>query len=359
MTYVVGLRLPKAVFLFADTVLTSKSAPGGEPRPLTTTFGEAVVNRAGRYADDKALKLLNLDKIVIAIVGDSDSGQAIASTTKSLLDVGMGPREAFHSAVRSVTPVRHKVEILAAIREPPNVSLLGFNLTGEEQIEECSIGRGAHRGSMPPHFKERVHQALVGMASRPISNDRFLAAGLSYLQGRGLRDYLLEHGVGGAFTGLYVTADGVFWQKDTLYYVYSDKDGRMAPLGFVAVIIRENALLTRSSFVDFEASAQVNALITDLASFHERYRHLKLFDGPFENLVAISSTSDTTSLIEMKGQRSTSDASIVFQETSTAESISITLNPHVLATLGINPQPYETEKFTVSLGDAPPPLDRP
>ncbi len=79
-------------------------------------------------------------------------------------------------------------------------------------------------------------------------SDRLLVSGLAWCQSYAIRDYIVGHGAGGAFCGLWVDETGCHWQPDIFYDLYTVGAGTtMSDIDPVIATVCESAFAVRTT----------------------------------------------------------------------------------------------------------------
>jgi hypothetical protein len=183
------------------------------------------------------------------MAGNSSVAESIADTFKEALRQTDDPRAAFDHAVNSNAPfdAQRSCSLVVAFPNSPTPTLLSFNLHNDQRIiEECQDCFLAI-GSIPQKYKDLSFHIIEAMAQH-FRNEpaRFLISIFAIVQSFGIREYLLEKGVGGAFCGLFIGQHSIEWQKDILFILHNE--ARDPDMKVVTSIVRDHVLVVRSMF---------------------------------------------------------------------------------------------------------------
>ena len=246
MTYCIGWKTKDAVFLIADSAVTS-SAPINETH-TTTSFGEKHAWVGKESVQEMAVKVISIMNTVFTFAGDSTLGYSIAKTLRLALENGQSPKTALRDAIGSnVFPASNKsVSVLHGYYENGRPFLTSFNKQKNGQFENhddiVQIGSISEKYR---NLSEGALNALNQEFAKKASPKRLMSFVLTLVQSYGIRSYLIEKNVGGIFSGIYADATGVNWHSDTLYVIH---DTAFKHKECVASIVRDNVLVVRSMF---------------------------------------------------------------------------------------------------------------
>lgn len=253
MTYVLGWRSKDSVFLTADMV-TTYHGPGRGLHTNYSTFGEAHIAENNRVIQEEMNKIVVVnDTLALTFTGDIPLAREIIRIVK--LQVGLSGihdindiSHAFKVAVDSVSPValsRIPTFIIAATIDNEPV-LLTFSAQDHCQVLQHKYLVQA--GSIKWLYKKITELFYREQASKTMTDPTRLVLINSLIQIYGVHDHLLEQGVGGAVLGLYLDKNGVHWQNDTCYVIYSINTLGKANPQSVRMAVRENAVILGSPF---------------------------------------------------------------------------------------------------------------
>lgn len=234
--------------LSADAVITRIGQPtiGNEP----TSFGESInkENESLREETNK-IQVIN-DSLCIAFAGDVD----IAKEIFRLVKLQLSEKEilleniamAFERSLDAIRPFKIKdipsFIVGAIIENKPQ--LLSFNITKRVLLDthkylvQAGSMKGIYKQLTIEYFKEQVGKTLKDETRLIVFN--------SIIQLYGIHDNLLESNVGGIISGLFVNKNGVSWQNDTCYIVYSIKDKSPEASNLIRMMVRKNIVIVHS-----------------------------------------------------------------------------------------------------------------
>jgi len=246
VTYIIAWKYRASIFLVAETAVTVDYPV---VKLTYTSFEEREISQPNKSVYEGALKLINLERAVIAMVGDvSEDSKAwsITETFKETLRYIHNPSAAFDVAITSnapfdPNPLRSFASVVA-FPNSPTPTLLCFDSNDHniiEHHEDCLLAIG----SIPEEYKRMTFQ-IVGDCGTLFYNNPswFLTSVLACVQGFGLLDYIniFEKGVGGAFCGLLIGEHSIEWQSDVLFCLYDR--GEDPNIKLIGSIVRDHVL---------------------------------------------------------------------------------------------------------------------
>jgi hypothetical protein len=112
----------------------------------------------------------------------------------------------------------------------------------EQCKEDC-----AQIGSLTTYHADVTQWAFGVLARRRLHPDTLFPLLAGLIQSYGLRDAMMQHGVGGTVFGLRVQDGAYAWQEDTNYLLYSPADLDSNRIDWLKVCVRDDALAVSSS----------------------------------------------------------------------------------------------------------------
>lgn len=231
MTYCVGLRTDRGIFIAADSVFSSENlSEASASIGVTTAFGERqgdVGPRRFKNVSEEGLKLVVGADSVIGFAGHVAIAKALVSAYQEGRALGRDARNAVHNAVVSVSPCKDDADVLFAFYENGKPCLLHVKTACASTLEVngliqlgSELPSGQHRWTA--QVVSNYLELLDRLGSHPIHVERIFSQLVAVLQSYGVHDYLLPHGVGGAFVAAWVTQHGARWQGDHLYVIHGE-----------------------------------------------------------------------------------------------------------------------------------------
>lgn len=256
LTYCIGFKSKTAVFLIADSMITSgQNKEGMESFGEYTTFGEFVKND-NKTMQDKMVKVFKLPGNVIAtFAGDVTDSLEALGIFREELKKGVEPISAFES-VLAAGPFS-RIELLIGFMSQDRPKLYSYNHKGDGEFKE--VQSIIHLGSGQEHeyLSEKVSQIVDFVINDNLGDGKALIYTLAFLQNFTIKNPLIELEVGGFFYGGFVHMGGVQRIWNTTYLMYATTTGingeRSLHLNYHVSLNRKNdLLLISSSFLDHE-----------------------------------------------------------------------------------------------------------
>lgn len=314
MTYCVGLRTKTGVFIGADSVFSSPSpSTHAAADHLTTAFGERQGDVGPdhlRYVSEEGLKISIGNDTVVGFAGDVDTARAAIRTYFEGRKSGLGARESVHAALVSVTPCEEEAEVLFAFYEAEAPCLLLVNTLNQSTREvEGLVQLGSQLAAGQHEWTARFVSASLEQLDRygahPLHTERTFTTFVALLQSYGVHDYLLQHGVGGAFVAAWVTPTGARWQGSHLYVIHGEIPAFEDPM--CATSIRNDVLClinnqTASTKIltwrrPSESEDETKARVDSVAEIS-----VAAWDaGTFDYFISLNSAKHIVTVVEMRG----------------------------------------------------------
>ncbi|PIR48143.1 hypothetical protein COU80_05970 [Candidatus Peregrinibacteria bacterium CG10_big_fil_rev_8_21_14_0_10_55_24] len=297
MTYALGWKTENEVYLAADSAITLKNSQE-TPGRAKSSFGEGHLRGSEKFVEERMQKLLLRNGIGVAFAGNVQLAITTISTFFEEIEKSVSPIEALKWAIGMHNPesTDKKITILIGYHDGNHPHLLTFNSQDDRQFRTDEILVQA--GSMPEPYKKFTGSSLSKILPETIYDPRrHIASMLGIFQTYGIVDDLITHGVGGAFSGLWIGKSGGNWQPDIMF-VLDDK--------MVSTCIRENCLLVNSPTI-----GESRCLITNIpprahqevvAKALQVAKDAKLLhrEAKFDFVVIINKQNMTVTLLEMR-----------------------------------------------------------
>ena len=189
----------------------------------------------------------HLGGIAVAVAGDLHQSNRFISILKTQLDDGaVASEQVLAESIklfRSFNDV--DFQFLAILAVTPAPLLFSFNMGGECKLLP-HFGEGIVQTGSPTEFQTEMFRKMLDLLDErlpPSRPDVFLASAVAWLQSLGVRELLLQRGIGGAFCGLYADANSITWQSDVMFGLHHRLSGPVLP---VITIIRDNVVIVRT-----------------------------------------------------------------------------------------------------------------
>lgn len=255
MTYGIGFKTDKAVFLIADSLISEEP----KNKELEELFGQ--FSTTGRLLEHNTYTFAeNLQKVrkitegMLLTFATNDVSRTLEALgkLKTLIEGNFTLEVAFNSAFEMVKDI----EVLFSFSEKDDSKLFSFNLNGDRQINEHHSGEIVAIGSGKQHFllHENSTKFIVNsIKEMPNETADLLANVLGGLTSFIVSSKLLSalnYDVGGYFFGGYVSGTMIQMSRDTLYLFYAIVDGNLEVKNEISIINSPCMYLVYSHFAD-------------------------------------------------------------------------------------------------------------
>lgn len=226
VTYCVVWKTGSAAFIAADSAITSYGGNvSGNPKGASSLGQQQGYLNSKKYVCEGAFKIFKSSNSALCLSGDVDFGHKILNLVMVHLENGVPPFEALTLAHSNYPDFKDRPAIkIAAISfdSEPRITVL-------TNLQKNFVSNHEHYvelGSPPLDLKQYTmvfHNAFYDSwkdESRLYekANEFMLIRMLSLLQIYGMHNRTLpNNGIGGSFTGLYITEQGIYEQPDICY----------------------------------------------------------------------------------------------------------------------------------------------
>ena len=228
MTYCVAWRTETSTFIITDSAATSLSPYSYEQVGSHTSFGELQggVTKRNEYVSESAFKIYTHENTAICLSGDSNFGHNFIAILIDHLRYGATHQEALNRAIANFQNIRSEPQIKIAIAFHLSYpELITFDNRAEASIQ--TDVEYASFGSPPDDLKKYTKSFWQGFKETWIqekylaaeADERFLMRMLGLLQVYGIHNPTISERIGGAYTGIYVSANGLNTQPNVCYLV--------------------------------------------------------------------------------------------------------------------------------------------
>lgn len=255
MTYCVGWKTSKSVFIVADTGITSAhSAFKGHPsgvEPLPSSLGEHVENVSGGVTEEGMYKVFNTeDKILLGFSGEIKLGFELRRQITAQLATGRSCEQSIKNAIATITPLKNisDLSVITGFMIDDRPVLLCFNINGDEKISKDNDI--VQIGSASKMLNNVMLKVIRHWSKCNIQDSAHLAYVSSYLQHYSVHNYMPSIDAAGVFWGQRINKEGITQQDDILYALYANNNGKMDHLDIIKVFFRKKYLLIFSTLAD-------------------------------------------------------------------------------------------------------------
>lgn len=227
MTFIVAWKSKDAVFITGDSALTRTGFNLEylnntiKETKWKTTFDENIVLNHERIVQEAVVKIHNIqNKLIIGYAGAGNSAiDVIAHIEQNVNPVLTNLQELI---AEGASMYGGEFQMVVGYFNKSTPCMLTFNLNDDSEFEVsntwATLGSGRNNESLRLISINAI-EFLENLSIYNSHQDR-LVQFCTLIQSLILRDQLLETGVGGFFTGGYLTKRKFTWQKDTAYVTF-------------------------------------------------------------------------------------------------------------------------------------------
>lgn len=246
MTYCVGFKHGKSVYLFSDSAVTrfETSATKSE-----SSFGETFHPTPGLSVSEGALKIIRVSEdCLVAIAGDAKRAIDAALSLRTAFESGSTVKEALQSLSNSIESRKdEEFSMLVARSGTLCPELWKWSSAQGSEATEISSGCVASIGNLTSWHDSFAKNFLGQLSRSPQPEESVLSMAGAFLQALSSRDILFQGGVGGAFAGAKVGPNGVSWMPDTTYVLH---DKAFQSVNLISVCARGDGIAVNSSYTN-------------------------------------------------------------------------------------------------------------
>lgn len=231
MTYCVVWKTNDAAFIAADSAITSYNGNvTGNPKGASSLGQNQGYTDNTKHVCEGAFKIFSSSNAALCLSGDVDFGHKIVDLTLAHLKNENTIFTALNLALSNYPDFRNRPAIkIAAISfdEEPTITVLSnthddFISTHENFVEFGSAPRDLSQYTTS--FHKAFHDSWINESQLyDEANEIMLIRMLSLLQIYGMHNRILpNHGIGGSFTGLYISKHGIHRQPDICYALLAE-----------------------------------------------------------------------------------------------------------------------------------------
>lgn len=242
MTYCFAFKYDNDVFLYSDSAITTnqyKTVP-----VALTSFGESTVQRKDTTTFEAILKIYQTSShSAIAYAGDVEVARTIINILKNCYQFDHTLEKRFELVSSRLGHKVFYVELLIADYSKDGNLLCKWNTADREliSIEECA-STGSLSAAHDQNIKS-INKSLID--SGKYSKDAMLSIMAAVIQSNGLKNYLMEDGIGGSVLGAQISKNRVHWLPDTIYVI---SNHNAEPENQASLVYREGGLAVYSSY---------------------------------------------------------------------------------------------------------------
>lgn len=245
MTYCFGLKYRNSVYLMADSAVTRSS---GGPSTPASSFGESSVAIPGHTVDEGALKIIRVAAdCLVAYSGDIRRAENAATTLRALYAQADSVPSLFSRLASSIDVRADGAFAFLLARCTNDGPELWKWESRSPDAAPTLIEGSAHIGSLATWHADLTHGMAQLIAEGSLDEDRVLVFLTALIQGFGLRDTLMQHGVGGVISAAQVGPAGATWLPDVNYVLHTDQ---LTSFEVISVACRADGVAVCSSLTN-------------------------------------------------------------------------------------------------------------
>ena len=254
MTYVVGWKTEKHVFLCADMAITQTGGNLEEESREHSVFGEKLVSSNNTIVRDALPKIIQINRsIMLGFAGDvSLANTLIEDLILRVEFVEINSNDDFEKLLQSSVLnclFGNRIQniqliITTIVNEEPAIFAYNHDNKGKIQlvneiVQIGSLSQDTIYSAATSHF---VSNAL---AQKSLPAKKMLSGVSAFIQSYVLHDSLMGfYGVGGVITGAYLSPEGIKWQENTIYILY---DNLSSGISLINIINIHGTILARNA----------------------------------------------------------------------------------------------------------------
>lgn len=242
MTYCVGFKYRDSVYLIADSAVT---AEGPRSSSSVSSFGEAPHVDTQRVVDERALKLVTIGQnCMVALAGDLARAFGGVEILRSAYPVSADIPALLRALTQNIDAAStdHFEYLIATVgAEGPQL----WHWSSKAPNAPTPMDNIAQIGSLATWHPYMTGAIVDILRAGRIPADRLLSITTAIIQSYGLRDRLLDHGVGGVVAGAQIQPSGIRWLPDTNYLIH---DPRCTSVDVASIYCRDGGIAVSSSF---------------------------------------------------------------------------------------------------------------
>lgn len=352
MTYCVAWKTTECAYLIADSAVTRDE--NHSDHRLETSFGERQgrIGRNNECVYEGAYKIYSTENISIALIGDANFGNSFIELLLNHIQLGRTVDDAISKSINNYLQFSDypHIQIVIAFhdRKPKIISIDNKALPIIEHDRDFVVF-GSHSEDLAEYTRSFYSGFFKTWKDEFEISDKaheyFLIRMLALLQIYGVHNFTLEHGVGGAYTGVLVSKTGVSLQPD-ICYVISGEDPAFNTKKLVSIKAeRDHFFITNTNI----SNIFISNLGVDSQAEEERLKStiisaLDTFDsGRFSYYIFLNMARHSAVAIDMNKQIHHMVLSIDIRE-ELQGTIGLIISAELQRNLNVNFEPIETPK---------------
>ncbi len=227
MTFIVAWKSKDAIFITGDSALTRTGYNleylnyAKNRTKWKTTFDEDIVLNQEKIVEESVVKVHNINnKLIIGYAGTGNNAVDVIAHIEQNVNLELTNLQELIS--EGATMYGGKFQMVVGYFYKSTPCMLTFNLNGNSEFEDeycwALLGSGRNNKILKQLSLNTIH--FLEKSNKYNSNQDKLVQFCSQIQSLILRHQLLNTGVGGFFTGGYLTKRKFTWQNDTAYVTF-------------------------------------------------------------------------------------------------------------------------------------------
>ncbi len=226
MTYSVAWKTDTAAFIVTDSAVTTANDHGNGVENRTTSFCELQGKLDnGNYVYERAYKIFSKSNIAYSLAGDANFGVEFIKNVAFRIEVGLDVEIAIKGAIDNFSDFKYKptIEITLAYYDgQPQLVTIKNKRSTFVRFEDGLVLTGSPKNEMIEYTNTFYNVFMDDYLKIPlgsVSDEELLVKMIALLQSYGIHNYTIGNGIGGAYTGVSVTSNGVEYQPDICYLI--------------------------------------------------------------------------------------------------------------------------------------------
>ncbi|EHU9446934.1 hypothetical protein KZY42_004445, partial [Vibrio vulnificus] len=219
MTYSVAWKTDTAAFIVTDSAVTTANDHGNGVENRTTSFCELQGKLDnGNYVYERAYKIFSKSNIAYSLAGDANFGVEFIKNVAFRIEVGLDVEIAIKGAIDNFSDFKYKptIEITLAYYDgQPQLVTIKNKRSTFVRFEDGLVLTGSPKNEMIEYTNTFYNVFMDDYLKIPlgsVSDEELLVKMIALLQSYGIHNYTIGNGIGGAYTGVSVTSNGVEYQ---------------------------------------------------------------------------------------------------------------------------------------------------
>lgn len=258
-----------------------------------------------KYVYEKAFKLYSSNNVAFTFAGDIRIGEEVIGLIKEHLESGRSISQAIDFSIKNYPyfELHELVQILiACCEDKPKIYVIDNKRSPCIIVADKFISFGSASEDFQRYtssFYHSFNESRENEWGNPLADEMMLLRMIALLQSYSAHNNTIGHGIGGAYSGLYVTKNEIHWQPD-IYYMIHGENPAFDRGGFVSIYIRNKYKFVITDRVNYEFSNNIERQCSETEVDSIFKGLVELFDkGIFEYVIFINSSRHAATIIHM------------------------------------------------------------